>query len=538
MILKKPYAFIIRHFRLIHIVMLIVLAYAFSALHGVNSLFGLLQSTNTYTYANSMIYVDNLAYWACFVALLMSAIIFWLFKEKKKPTNLYFGIMIYTIVLSLGFMFLYYQVAELAENLFEDDQIILVRDISFLLSLPMYAFIPLCFVRGIGFDIKKFNFSKDIKELEIVSDDSEEFEVMVGQNNYKYFRAIRRTIRELKYFILENKFVISVCLGVFFAVCGGAGIYYYNQYLKKFSEAEVISVNQISYIVNRSYITEKDFNGNYIKDGYKYVVVDMAFHNVATKNKHLNLDLITLANGSLIYYPTLTMNGKFYDLGTPYKDKQIIRPGEMVEATLAFEIPVGVSTRNFTLKVQYELEEAFSNVVTRYKNFAVNGIVIDDEPTVKDIKINESISVNMVGHNKLNLKITDYQLLDNYDNKYVVCKDIETCTAYSSIIRAKGGVSSTMLVLDFDLTVDDNAMILKTFNTSNKIFTNYATVEFSTFNKDYSIDARVVVNSDVRGKVFLEVPRNIINASKIKVRFNFRDDKFNVILKENTKSVQ
>ena len=53
---------------------------------------------------------------------------------------------------------LYYQVAELAENLFEDDQIILVRDISFLLSLPMYVFIPLCFVRGIGFDIKKFNF--------------------------------------------------------------------------------------------------------------------------------------------------------------------------------------------------------------------------------------------------------------------------------------------------------------------------------------------------------------------------------------------
>ena len=33
--------------------------------------------------------------------------------------------------------------------------------------------------------------------------------------------------------ILENKFVISVCLGVFFAVCGGAGIYYYNQYCEK-----------------------------------------------------------------------------------------------------------------------------------------------------------------------------------------------------------------------------------------------------------------------------------------------------------------
>ena len=537
MILRKPYAFIIRHFRLIHIVMLIMLVYAFIDLNSVNTLFANLQSTNTYTFANAMIYADNLAYWACLVLAAMSGIIFFLFKEKKKPTNLYLGIVIYSIILLIGFSLLYGQLAELQERLFEDDEIILVKDISFLLSLPIYAFIPLCFIRGIGFNIKKFNFSKDIKELEIAGEDSEEFEVMVGQNNYKYFRAIRRTIRETKYFILENKFLLSVFTGIVVVILSGVGIYYYDAYMKKFSEAEVISVNQISYIVNKSYITEKDFNGDYIKDGYKYVVVDMAFHNVSRESKSLNLDMITLTNGKIIYYPTLNMNSKFYDLGAPYKAKQEIGPDEMIEATLAFEIPVGVSARNFTLKVQYQIDETFDDVVMRYKNFNVSALDIDNDEFIKEVKVNDLISVNVVGKNKVNLAVTGYKLQDTYENKYVTCKDLNNCTAFTTLIKTNNNVAFTMLAVDFNLDVDDNAQILKTFNTTNKIFNNYAMVRYVTFNKEYIVPAKIVPNSDVKNKVFFEVPRNITDASSIDLIVDFRDEKFEIALKEKAKSV-
>ena len=536
MILRKPYAFIIRHFRLIHMVMLIVLVYAFIDLNSVNSLFANLQATNTYTFANAMIYADNLAYWACVVTAIMSGVIFWLFKEKKKPTNLYLGIVIYSLVLMIGFAFLFGQLGQLQERLFEDDEIILVKDIAFLLSLPMYAFIPLCFIRGIGFNIKKFNFSKDIKELEIAGEDSAEFEVMVGQNNYKYFRAIRRIIRETKYFILENKFMLMMFGGVVLTILAGTGYYYYDAYMKRFSEAEVISVNQISYIVNKSYITEKDFNGNHIKNGYKYVVIDMAFHNVSREGKHLNLDLITLTNGKIIYYPTLTMNGKFYDLGVPYKDKQEIAAGEMIEATLAFEIPVGVSARNFTLRVQYELDETFDDVVMRYKNFAVSALNIDVEENVRQIKMKDKIASNVVNSNKVNLTINDYKLLDTYDNKYVTCKTIEDCRSHSSLIKTNNSVTSTMLVVDFDMNVDDKANMLRTFNTTNKLFNNYATVEYVTFNKKYTVKAKIVPNSDVKNKVFIEVPRNITNASSINLVLDFRDEKFEVALKEKART--
>lgn len=537
MILRKPYAFIIKHFRLIHVIMLIVLVYAFLDLNSVASVFSNLASTNTYTFANANIYIDNLAYWAAIVLMIMSGIIYLLFRQKKKPTNLYLGMLVYSVALIIGFAFLFYQLNELTEEIFEVDQILLVRDIANILSFPMFAVIPLCFIRGIGFNIKKFNFSRDIKELEIAGEDSEEFEVMVGQNNYKYLRAIRRAIRETKYFILENKFLLTVFGSITLVILAGTGIHYYNSYMKKFAEAEVISVNQISYIVNRSYITEKDFNGNKIKDGFKYVVVNMSFHNVANMDRHLNLDMITLTSGKIIYYPTLTMNGKFYDLGVPYKDKQTIHPDQMIDATLAFEIPSTVNTRNFTLKVQYDLDETFDEVVMRYKNFGVSAIPVDSEEVIKPININDMISVNIVGSNKMNLKIREYNLLDVYDDKYVSCKTLDSCTAYSSLIKTNTTSSTTMLMLDFDLDVDDNAEILKTFNTTNKLFANYASIQYTTFNKEYLVPAKIIPKSDVKDKVFMEVPRNIMNASEIKLILDFRDEKFEIVLKEKARSV-
>ena len=84
--------------------------------------------------------------------------------------------------------------------------------------------------------------------------------------------------------------------------------------------------------------------------------------------------------------------------------------------------------------------------------------------------------------------------------------------------------------------IDHNNM-LRTFNTTNKLFNNYATVEYVTFNKKYTVKAKIVPNSDVKNKVFFEVPRNITDASSIDLIVDFRDEKFEIALKEKAKSV-
>lgn len=534
MILRKPYAFIIKHFRLLHLIILGLLIYIFTDLNAINQLFNSLQKSSTYIYAGGSIYIDDLVYYAISVGLFLSGVAFWLLKEKKKPTALYLGMSIYFIVLYIGFFFLFGQLKLIENEIFESDRIILVKDIAFLLTIPLYVFVPLCFIRGIGFNIKQFNFSKDIEELKIVDKDSQEFELLIGQNNYKYLRTFRRAIRETKYFILENLFVISVIGGVLGVILLGVGIHYYNEYLKKINEAEVISINSISYIVNKSYVTAKDFNGNEIKENYKYVVVDMAFHNMSDESKSLNLDLITLTDGAIIYYPTLTKNGKFYDLGVPYKDGQLIMADEIVEATLAFEIPASVKTRNFTLKVQYAIDDSKPNVIAQHRNFAVNTMKIDIDEVVSKKKINETINVDVVGQNKLNLTITGYKLIDSYNNRYVSCSSLDDCKKLSSLIKPSNVVSNTMLEVDYKGLIDENANFLRTFNTYNKMFRNYAKIRYILYNKEYIIPATIVTNSDVDNKVFFEVPRGLYNANTIELYLDFRDYLYIIPLKEKT----
>ena len=209
-------------------------------------------------------------------------------------------------------------------------------------------------------------------------------------------RTIRRTIRELKYYFLENKFAISMISLAIVVVLSIVGVYYYNGYLKKLKETESASVNGITYTVNDSYITANDFNGEKIKEGYKYVVVDLSLYNVTSYSKTLDLAKIVLSNGQLLYYPTLIMNGKFYDLGKPYEEKQVILPSAYVEATLSFEIPETVTSNNYTLKVQYNLEGVLDRVKANYKNF--------DKNIFEDISFLEKFFYNLLSNTHYELK--------------------------------------------------------------------------------------------------------------------------------------
>lgn len=530
MILKKPYAFIIRHFRIIHLMMLACLAYLLIVARDINSLFSSLQSTNTYIYAGAEEYIVPNVYYIILIFLFLTGAVFWLLREKKKPTSLYLLLFIYGIIELVAFYFAFDLLSTIQDTIVDPDQLIFGRDISLISMLPNYAFMAICFIRGIGFNLKQFNFSKDIEELEIADIDSAEFEVLIGQNNYKYLRILRRSIREFKYYILENKFAITVFIVALILFFSGYGIFYYNQYMKKMDESESTTVDGITYTVRNSYLTAYDYNGSLINEKYKYVVIDMTFFNSSNTTKTIDLDKISLANGSIVYRPTLTKNQKFYDLGMPYNEGETILSGESKDATLTFEIPKSVNSKNFTLRVQYGLDISGNDVMSRYRNFLINAKQIDENHKNIETNINDPINTDVINKNEFNLTITGYQILDAFNNRYVVCSDIDNCTALSNIIKPSRVSNETMLVIDYNGTMYDDANFTKVFNSYNKIFENFCTINYVIFNKNYKIKAKVVANSDVDGKIFVTIDRKLINATYISLSFDFRDITYDVPL--------
>ena len=73
MILRKPYAFIIKHFRLIHLIILACLAYSIYNISSLSGFINTLITSRIYTYAGADIYINKSIYTYLFVAGALSA---------------------------------------------------------------------------------------------------------------------------------------------------------------------------------------------------------------------------------------------------------------------------------------------------------------------------------------------------------------------------------------------------------------------------------------------------------------------------------
>lgn len=525
MVLKKPYAFIIKHFRLIHLIILGCLIYINFNINQIHNLFVNLQKSNTLTYSSAGTLINYHVLIVIGILIFFNLVLFILFKVKKKPTLLYFLLFVYNIVSFVGFLFLFYQLNQLQEKVFSSDMIILLKDISFLIFLPTFPFMLLSVIRGIGFDIKRFNFSKDIKDLELSDKDNEEVEIVLGKRNYVYLRFIRRTIREFKYFFIENKFAVTVLFSGIFLILFLFGLYFYNTYYKNLGVNETSLLNGLTYKINNSYITERDYSGNIVKDGYKYLIVDLNVTNTTNNSKNIDLSLISLADGDLVYRVNTAMISYFTDLGKPYVPDGVIEAGDNINTLLVFELPVSTTSNSFQFRIQESINNFLNSIIAKYKMYGIKPTFIDREYKTNEYAVGEKILVDQVSNN-LDINVTNYSIQDSFNNKYAVCKK-ESCKSISSIISSTSNKSvDTMLVLDYDFVMGDNIRLMDVYNSNNKIFNNFATVEY-----DYNgakLSDKVTLNdkSLESDKVFLNVTRKIVNANKINLCFNFRNNKY------------
>ena len=109
MILRKPYAFLIKYFRLIHIIMFVFFIYLVFALREIYIFF------KDYIGGNGYMYFENMASkyvspWLLGIVILLFVLaisIFYLMRKKEKPVLFYRLVMGYTVIL-LGVLIYYY----------------------------------------------------------------------------------------------------------------------------------------------------------------------------------------------------------------------------------------------------------------------------------------------------------------------------------------------------------------------------------------------------------------------------------------------
>ena len=169
------------------------------------------------------------------------------------------------------------------------------------------------FIRGLGFDIKKFNFSKDVQELNATLEDSEEIEIDTKIDTTNVIRSIRKQGREFGYFYKEFKTYIIIILAIIVIFLGYKGYNYFNDKLKVYKENELIG-DAFKITIKDSYYSADEKNN--------YVIIKFDVNKQGVK-EILNTGIMTLTVGRKKYIPDKTICHKFASLGTCYKKQYV-----------------------------------------------------------------------------------------------------------------------------------------------------------------------------------------------------------------------
>ena len=96
MVLKKPYAFLIKHFKLIHLLLCIPLIYLIIRTGAITSFFSSYVSSNYYTNLTNVsgTYINYFMYFASLLVVLLVLAIYFLMRQKKKNTKFYMFLII------------------------------------------------------------------------------------------------------------------------------------------------------------------------------------------------------------------------------------------------------------------------------------------------------------------------------------------------------------------------------------------------------------------------------------------------------------
>ena len=533
MILRKPYALLIKHFRLIHIALSVLLVYLAIKTTGIVSFFSDYARSGTYTYVNNLAgsYINFFMYGAILLVLALTITIYLLMKSKDKKRVFYVATIIYYIILFVLLTVAFSILQTLQSQMIDTQTIRAYRDFSFILYLPQFFFIFFSVFRAIGFDIKKFNFANDMAELEIEEKDNEEVEIIFGKNSYKARRLIRRFLREMLYYIKENTFIFASMVAITIIIIGSIVFFNRSVYNQTIRNSNSFSYQAFKMKTISSMLTNVDYNGNIIRDSKYYLVINFNTINQNYQSILDKKDFRLMVNNDIIY-PLFGRNEYFIDYGNPYKGEKI-KNGTNKDYLLIFEMDEKQVQKEYRLQIVDKINYKVGEIHPSYKDVIIKPEKINTITTKKEYALNETISFkdSLIGDSSLT--ISKFQIIDNYRYTYDFCH-AGTCTESTASITSESTTNqgNTLLILDTKLNLADSPF-KSNIKLDNRFYSAFVKVRYETeadgVKTTSFVDRTPSTWSD---KVVLQLSNKIKNAHKIDLIITIRNIEYTVNIYE------
>ena len=467
-----------------------------------------------------------------FLILLLDIALLVLMIHKKKPYRLYLFLAIYYILIFIGLFYTRNVLFSFRESLLAATAARSLRDIIVILYLPQFVFIIFILLRAVGFDLKKFNFASDLRQMDYSSQDAEEFELNFNFEGYKAEQKSRRFLREMRYYIKENKFVV---ISIFLVLVIIIGRYIFsnvhNNYDRSYGMNREFIYEKLNIKFEDAIITNLDYNGNIIKDKY-YLVIRANIQNKTGTTIQIDYNNFKLDLGSKVINPSLGIGNNFIDFAP-----------SIVQTNIA-------PNADFSFSIAYEL--AKSDIKKVKKITIHNGTVYDngthiDRHIFINLKYKTIDSVSIVGNYHLgdsiifkdtflentSINIKSYSVNKKYLYKYKECVSSDNCNSYDDMLTiSPNGANDNrvLLVLESDYSQELSTPYARSFTSLNSFVNNFCKIQYRVNEKIYSDISTNVTPSNANDFIAFEVPQQIEYADLIQIVITIRNKTYMYVI--------
>ena len=518
MIIRKPYAFLIKNFKKIHIAALILWAYVFYVVSRLSKFVAEFRALGTYDAYNEPVsrFVNFFSIFAILLLITTSIALLLLLRHKNKPWKLY----ILPLVTYAGLLFVFLFTSSYFASYngeIETTNIRMIRDLLLSFNILQYPTALIFLIRALGVDLKKFNFNQDQEYLELSSEDREELEININIDKYAFVRLYRKAIRYIGYFYKEHKFVINCILAVI------AIILVRNLYVfifithKSYKEGEILNANGYTIKVVETFYTNKDYKGDLISKKSSFIVAKVEIKN-NWSTRELNLNNFHVINGVKIFdYTNRTYATEFKDIGKVYEGVQKIKKDETINLILIFKVDKDLKPNRFVLYYQ-ELDKypPYSRKIrTNIKD-------VSKLEKAKTFSQGETMPIT-IRDNTEEITLEGTIVHDETEYYYQTCTAENVCTTYTDPVVAKNGYKIV------DIMFSSNGWEGKDMI---DFLLDYGKINYmDSKNKKKTIEIKSAVTKKYNGKiVYLTVPTEVTDSKEYYIDIIVRNKEFRYML--------
>ncbi len=534
MILRKPYALMIKYFKVIHFLIVILALYINTKLSDIFSFFSDYVNNN---YSTSIVgdlsskYISLLMYIVIFVVVFVLIALIALLRNKGKKHKIYSIALLNYIALIIILILFNGIFNQLETGVINADSARLYRDISVICYILQIVTIVLYIYGALTFNTK--NALNEEDNLSITTEDNEEVEINIEFDTYKAHRNFRRFVRETKYYIKENKAIITIIM----LALTGYIIYSVTTALSTFqdyeyNEQEYIYHDGLQFSVTNSVITNTDLGGNIIEEGKYFVVVQINIQNNSYYDVVLDTNELLLKYSNYEQQPNISLSEYFYDYGNILLNENI-KANHNDNYVIAYEIDEKFIEYKFQISISNGIVISDNIASPTYKIINLKTPILENDIEVTTLNLGEKVSFSNTNIGNSSIQINSYVLTDAFNYTYDKCSS-DSCKTYNGVVTigATGNSSGkTLLVVDGLLELDKSTEYYNKYNTSEEFFDNFATIEYTHDGNLKESKVYGVETDTIENKLFMKVPKEVASSESITLKLTIRNKIYRIVIK-------